>query len=158
VSPIAPSANYPVKAEARAGSTPDASYTGFPGAVMTAHADEANVSAEGSVQKAEQPGQATFGNTRSHTESVLSGKLGRATATSSAQDIDLGGVVKIKSVTSTATAQTDGVKAAGSGGTVVQGMTIADQPAYVDEHGVHIGEQGQPANAVASEVANQALS
>jgi hypothetical protein len=36
-------------------------------------------------------------------------------------------------------------------------MTIAGQPAYVDDQGVHIGEQGQPANAVVSQIANQAL-
>lgn len=153
----APAANYPVKAEARTGSAPDASYTGMPGVVMTAHADPARVAAEGSMQRVEQPGTATYGNVRSTSESTLTGVLGRGVATSTAKDIDLGGVVKIKSVTSTATAQTDGTKASGTGGTVVQGMTIAEQNAYVDDQGVHIGEQGQPANAVASQIANQAL-
>jgi hypothetical protein len=156
--PLGPSIAYPVRAEARAGTAPDASYTQFPGATMTAHADDARVNAEGSIQRAEQSGMATFGNVRSTSESVLSGALGRATANSSAQDIDVGGVIKIKSVTSTATAQTDGVNATATGATVVQGMTIADQPAYVDDQGVHIGAQGQPANAVANEIAAQALS
>jgi hypothetical protein len=157
VAPVAPSLNYPVKAEARAGTTPDASYTQFPGAVMTAHADDAHVTAEGSVQRAEQPGTATYGNVRSTSESILSGRLGRALANSSVNDVDLGGVLKIKSVTSTATAQTDGVAATGAGGTVVQGMTVGGQAAYVDDRGVHIGEQGQPANAVANQLAAQAL-
>ncbi len=154
---VAPSANYPIKAEARMGSTPDASFDGAPGVVMTAHADPARVAAEGALERAEQPGAATFGNVRSNSESTLAGTVGRALATSAANDIDLGGVVKIKSVTSTATAQTDGKTSSGAGGTVVSGMTIAEQPAYVDDQGVHIGEQGQPANAVASQIANQAL-
>jgi hypothetical protein len=157
VGPYAGNANYPVKAEARAGTAPDASFTSMPGVVMTAHADDAHVTAEGSMQKAEQPDMGTFGNVRSNSESVVTGTLGRSTATSSAQDIDMGGVIKIKSVTSTATAQTDGVTASGAGATVVQGMTIGGQPAYVDDQGVHIGEQGQPANAVANEIAAQAL-
>jgi hypothetical protein len=157
VGPYAGNANYPVKAEARAGTAPDASFTSMPGVVMTAHADDAHVVAEGSMQKAEQPGSATFGNVRSNSESVVTGTVGRSTATSSAQDIDMGGVIKIKSVTSTATAQTDGVTASGAGATVVQGMTIGGQPAYVDDQGVHVGEQGQPANAVANEIAAQAL-
>jgi hypothetical protein len=153
----APAANYPIKAEARTGSAPDATFDSAPGIVMTAHADVARVAAEGSVERAEQAGAATFGNVRSNSESTLTGTLGKALATSSATDIDLGGVVKIKSVTSTATAQTDGKASSGAGGTVVSGMTVAEQPAYVDDQGVHIGEQGQPANAVASQIANQAL-
>ncbi|MEY2569104.1 MAG: hypothetical protein QOE35_3633 [Actinomycetota bacterium] len=157
VSPVAPAANYPVKAEARSGTAPDASYTQFPGVTMVAHADDAHVTGEASVQRAEQSGMASYGNVRSSSESALSGSVGRATATSSADDVDLGGVIKIKSVTSTATAQTDGKTSSGAGGTVVQGMTIADQKAYVDDQGVHIGEQGQPANAVANQVAAQAL-
>jgi hypothetical protein len=36
-------------------------------------------------------------------------------------------------------------------------MTVGGQPAYVDEQGVHFGEQGQPANAIVSQIANQAL-
>jgi hypothetical protein len=157
VKEAAPAANYPIKAEARIGSAPDASYDAAPGIVMTAHADAARVAAEASFQRAASPGMATYGNTRSASESTLTGTLGRAVATSSVNDVDLGGVVKIKSVTSTATAQTDGLNATGAGGTVVQGMTIAEQPAYVDDTGLHIGEQGQPANAVASQIANQAL-
>jgi hypothetical protein len=153
----APALNYPVRAEARAGSTPDASFDQMPGVQMKAHADLERVSSSGSVQRASQPGTATFGNTKSTSESTLAGVLGRGLANSVVHDVDIGGVVKIKSVTSTATAQTDGTKSSGSGGTVVQGMTVADQPAYVDDRGVHVGEQGQPANAVANQLANQAL-
>lgn len=154
----APALNYPVKAEARTGEgAPDATYSQMPGVTMTAHADPARVSGESDIQRVEQQGAATYGNVHSSSESTLSGNVGRATASSSVNDVDFGGVIKIKSVTSTATAQTDGARATSAGGTVVQGMTIADQPAYVDDQGVHIGEQGQPANAVANEVAKQAL-
>ena len=89
---------------------------------------------------------------------MLNGTAGQASADSRITKINIGDVIKIDSVTSHARAATDGASPPSSpGSTVVQGMTIAGQPAYVDEQGVHIGEQEQPANAVASQIANQAL-
>src|SRR5205809_231794 len=82
---------------------------------------------------------------------------GAASAESKITKIDIGGVIKIDSVTSTATASTDSTDSTSSGTTVVQGMTIGGQAAYVDDNGVHIGDQGQPANAVVSQIANNAL-
>ena len=100
----------------------------------------------------------SFGNAETIATSVLNSTAGQATASSKITNIDIGGVIKIDSVTSDATATTDGVTSSSSGLTVVQGMTIAGQKAYIDDGGVHIGESGQPANAALSQVANQALS
>jgi hypothetical protein len=150
-------ANYPVRAEARSGSKVDDKYDTFPGATLTAHADAKLATAQGSMKKAEQPGSASFGSADSLSNAVLSDGAGQATATSKVSNINVGNVIKIDSVTSTADGSTDGVTAATTGSTTVQGMTIADQPAYVDEQGVHVGTQGQPANAIASQIANQAL-
>jgi hypothetical protein len=74
--------------------------------------------------------------------------------------VDIGGVVKIKSVTSSAIATTTAAGGGNaSGGTVVQGMTVAGQKVYLDERGLQVGEQGKPeqTNAVAAEAVNQAL-
>jgi hypothetical protein len=150
-------ANYPVRAEARSGTKVDDRYDSFPGATLTAHADPALAVAEGSMKKAEQPGSASFGSATSSSNAALSESKGEATANSKVTDVDIGGVIKIKSVISTATGSTDGATATAGGATTVEGMTIADQPAYVDESGVHIGTQGQPANAIASQIANTAL-
>jgi hypothetical protein len=150
-------ANYPVRAEARSGSKVDDSYTSFPGADLTAHADTVLATAVGSMKKAEQPGSASFGSADSSSNAALADGKGESTATSKVTDIAIGSVIKIGSVISTAQGTTDGVTGSATGSTVVQNMTIADQPAYVDESGVHIGTQGQPANAVASQIANQAL-
>ena len=154
---LAPAANYPVRAEARTGSSPDGSFTSIPGVTLAAHADTAKVEGVASVQSAEQPNVARYGNMRSDSVSTLTGSAGQAAATSVITDIDIGGAVKIKSVTSTATAQTDGAKAQASGGTVVQGLSIGGQAAYVDQDGVHIGQPGQPANDAVNKAANQAL-
>jgi hypothetical protein len=110
-----------------------------------------------SVQGAEQPNVAKYGNMHSDSTSTLTGTAGQAVATSVVTDIDIGGAVKIKSVTSTATGQTDGLQAQATGGTVVQGLTIGGQAAYLDQDGLHIGEPGQPVNAAANQLANQAL-
>src|SRR5205823_13950599 len=81
-----------------------------------------------------------------------------AESSSLVEDISIGDVVKIKSVASSASATTDGVKASGTAATTVSGMTIAGQTATIDDQGLHIGAQGQPANAIANQIAAQALS
>jgi hypothetical protein len=115
-----------------------------------------NAQSIGDVKGASQPGAATYGSMHSESSSTVNGSSVKAVATSLVQNVDIGGVVKIKSLTSTATA-TAGSSQSANGATVVQGMKIAGQDAYVDQTGVHIGTAGQPANATAAAVANQAL-
>ena len=155
-----PLASYPIRAEARTGEgKPDASLDAQ-GATLKAHADPVLAQATATMKAAEGQAGFSFGNAETITNSALTDTAGSSSADSKVTKIDIGGVIKIDSVTSHAEAATDGVAAgAPTGSTVVQGMTIAGQPAYVDDTGVHIGEQpGQPANAVASQIANQALS
>ena len=153
-----PLANYPIRAEARTGENkPDASLDAQ-GATLKAHADPLLAQATATMKAAEGQAGFSFGNAETIANCVMADTTGTAAADSRVTKINIGNVILIDSVTSHAEAATDGV-AAGvpTGATVVQGMTIAGQPAYVDEQGVHIGEQGQPANAVASQIANQAL-
>ncbi|MCU1449754.1 MAG: hypothetical protein JWP02_1924, partial [Acidimicrobiales bacterium] len=152
-----PTLQYPIRAEAHAGSSPDASFNSAPGTNLTAHADDQRVQADASLQSVNQQGMGTFGNIHSFSSSTLTNNAGVALATSVVHDVDFAKVIKIKSVTSTATARTDGATADATGGTVVEGMTIGGQPAYVDDTGVHIGSQGQPANATADQIAAQVL-
>ena len=153
-----PLASYPIRAEARTGeSKPDDSLDAQ-AATLKAHADPALAQATATMKAAEGQAGFSFGNAETIANSILSETSGASSADSKITKIDVGGVIKIDSVTSHAEASTDGVAAgAPSGSTVVQGMTIAGQKAYVDEQGVHIGEQGQPANAIISQIANQAL-
>ena len=154
-----PLANYPIRAEARTGENrPDASLDGQ-ATTLKAHADGVLAQATATMKGADGAAGFSFGNAETVANSVIGETSGAASADSKITKIDIGGVIKIDSVTSHAEASTDGVTAgAASGATVVQGMTIAGQAAYVDEQGVHIGEQpGQPANAIASQIANQAL-
>jgi hypothetical protein len=66
-------------------------------------------------------------------------------------------VIAIESVQSSASATTDGTAADGTSSTTVNGLTIAGQPARVDENGVTIGDANQPLNAVANQLAEQAF-
>ena len=149
--------NYPVRAEARTGQEPPTVTNEIPGAVMTATATAEAVEADARVDSvAGEDG--TFGPSRARTKSFLEGGKGIAEASSVVEKISLaGGVVKIDSVTSTAKALTDGTKASGEAATVVSGMTIGGQPATIGEDGLTIGESDQPLNAVANQIAKQAL-
>jgi hypothetical protein len=158
VKTLSPSLQYPIKAEARAGSAPDASFGQIPGTTLTSHADGNDVHALADVQGASQPGAATYGNLHSDSSSTLNGNSVKALANSVVHDVNLaGGAVKIKTLTSTATATTDGSNSSSNGGTTVSGLTVGGQPAYLDQDGLHIGSSNQPANAAAAEAANQVL-
>lgn len=151
-------ANYPVRAESRTGQNPPESHNNLiAGTDLTTTALNDQVSADAVINKAAGiPG--IFGTTQTHSLVKTTDLGGLSESTSLVQDINLGeGVIKIESVSSRATASTDGVKSTGEAVTVVNGMTIGGQPAYVDQDGLHFGEQNQPVNAIANQIAQQAL-
>lgn len=150
--------NYPIRAEARSGTSPDATYNQVPAADLTAHADASRVEGVAQVKGADQPGGATYGTMRSNSASTLANNQAKAVASSTVNNIALaGGAVKIASVTSTAQAVSDGSKSTTGGGTTVADMTVGGQRAYFDQTGVHAGAAGQPVNAAADQILNQAL-
>src|SRR4051794_4233666 len=158
VKTASPALQYPIRAESRAGSAPDAAYGQLPGVTLTSHADGNDVHAIADVQSATQPGSVTYGNMHSDSSSTLNGNSIKALANSTMQNIDIGGgAVKIQSLISTATATTDGSNSAANGATLVKGLTIGGQGAFLDQDGLHIGSSNQPANAAASAAANQVL-
>ena len=150
--------NDPVRAEAHTGQNPPTTtYRGAPGTLMTATAKPDLVEALATVDSS--AGAGTFGPSRTHAITTLEGASGKATSDSLVQNISLAaGAVKIDSVSSTATATTDGTTSNGDAHTVVNGMTVGGQPATIDDKGLHIGSQNQPANAIANQIAQQALS
>jgi hypothetical protein len=153
----APMASYPIRAEARTGEdTPDRSLD-TQAATLKAHADPLLANATATMKGATGQAGFSFGNAETIASSTLNDNAGAASAESKITKLDIGGVIKIDSVTSTANATTTASDSQSSGSTVVQGMTIGGQDAYVDDSGVHIGKQGQPANAIASQIANNAL-
>lgn len=149
--------NYPLRAASRSGDNPPTNSLSSPAAELTTTTEAEKVTADAVVAQSV-AATGTAGTTQSHSKVEQTNDGGVAEASSKVLDIDLGGVIKIEQVISTAKAITDGTKAEGATSTTVSGLTVGGQPAYIDEEGLHIGEQNQPANAVANQIAQQALS
>jgi hypothetical protein len=149
--------NNPVRAEARTGQNPPTTTNNStPGTSMVATAKADLVDAAATVNNSS--GGGSFGPSHTHALTALLGATAKSASDSLVQNISLaGGVVKIDSVSSVAEATTDGAKSGGDAHTVVNGMTIGGMPATIDDKGLHIGTQDQPANAAANQIAQQAL-
>jgi hypothetical protein len=85
------------------------------------------------------------------------GKLA-ANAVSDIDNIDIAGVFKAASLSSSVNEQSvGGSTPTGSSQLAVHNLTIAGQQAYVDGSGVHVGSPGQPPNPAINGVVNKAL-
>jgi hypothetical protein len=143
--------NDPVRAEARTGQNPPTTtYNNVPGTSLTATAKSDLVSADASVVNA-LASSGTFGPARAFGKTALVGGTGTAEASNIVNDISLaGGAVTIKSVSSSASAKTDGAKGSGKTSNAIVGLSIGGQPATIDEQGVHA------ANVAAQQTLSQA--
>lgn len=150
--------NDPVRAEARSGGTQRSTYTQLPGTVLSAAATSDVVTASSQTGTTSLP-VATMGSFSGSTRTAFTSAtraVGRATGL--VQDLRLaGGVIRIGSVTSTATATDDGVTTSGSGSTVVSGMSVAGVPVSVDDKGLHVAATSTPLATQAVSDAVQAL-
>ncbi|HEV3354043.1 MAG TPA: choice-of-anchor P family protein [Acidimicrobiales bacterium] len=151
--------NDPVRAEARSAGPTDASYTQVPGVTMSSHVDGNGATSVASLQGADVPTSATFGNITTKTATAVDGTTASSTADSKLSHLSFaGGVVTIDSLTSNATATSNGVTGGGTATTLADGVKVAGQPATLDETGLHVGSSGTPINAAANQIAQQALS
>lgn len=151
--------NYPVRAEARApGGPEEESFGDVPGVTMDAAAAESRSAAASDLQSTEVPGLVRFAGGSSESVSELT-DVATADAVSTLSDVELGGgLITIESVTSTATATSDGQAASGSGETVLSGVTVAGVPATIDEHGLRLQEsEVAPLGDAANEIAEQTI-
>ena len=154
--PEAGQLNYPVRAEASSSGQQEVAAS--PGMSASAKGPTAEAVA---LFDGYNGGEAmTFGNIESRSSTGLEGDLGVARASTNITDFVLGGQIKIKSIKTSAGASTDGTTGKAEGETLVSGVEIAGQPAYVDQDGVHAGTQGQPnpADAVTQLLIDQVLS
>ncbi|MCU1372759.1 MAG: hypothetical protein JWO68_45 [Actinomycetia bacterium] len=149
--------NYPVRAESRTGETPSTKTLDGPGFALRSTSLDNLVESDAHVQSANS-GLLGLGAVTALARSQIDDAGGTADASSTTQNISIAGVLKIQSVTSTATATSSGDKGEGDAKTVVSGVTVADQPATIDEGGLHLADQqGTPIGAVSNQIADQAL-
>ncbi|MCU1450300.1 MAG: hypothetical protein JWP02_2470 [Acidimicrobiales bacterium] len=151
--------NDPVRAEARSAGPTDVSYNQVPGVTMSSHVDGNGATSVASVQGAEVPSAATFGNVTTKSETKRDATTASAFANSTLAHLSFaGGLLTMQSLESKATASSDGAKGAGGGTTLASGVKVQGQPATIDETGVHVGSSSAPANDAANQIAQQALS
>ncbi|MDQ1536641.1 MAG: hypothetical protein QOE58_1034, partial [Actinomycetota bacterium] len=149
--------NYPVRAEAKnnAGTVTN---TGYPGLTMTATSRPASSSAQAELTGADAASSLSVHNTRAESSTRLAGPASaRASSKASLQALTIAGVVKIASIQSTASAVSDGVKAAGAGSTTLQGATVAGVPVTIDDTGVHAATAHEVVPGQAQQTVNTAL-
>lgn len=149
--------NYPVRAEARTGASPETvTNDQVQGTSMKATAKDTSTSAAATVDDMSAEAAGTFGSIKGTTDTSLTGpRAAVSKAFSSVSDISFAaGVVRIGSVTSTAEATTDGTKATVKGSTTVSGATIGGVPVTIDERGVTVQEANNP---LATSAVNAAL-
>jgi hypothetical protein len=129
--------NDPVRADAYTNvGSPTSSYD-VPGTTMTASALPARVAADAAVSSTTTMTVGTAGSTSSHADVQLTGSAtATAHAHSEVKDLTVAGVVRIASVVSDATAETNGVTSSAKGATTATGITVAGVPVTVDDRGV----------------------
>ena len=154
--PEAGQLNYPVRAEAS--SSGQQQVTAEPG--MSAKADGPTAEAVALFDGYDGGESMKFGNVESRSTTALEGSLGVARAATTITDFNFGGQITIRSIKTSAGASTDGTTGKAEGSTLVEGLEVAGQPAWVDENGVHAGDQNQPnpADAAAQLIIDQVLS
>ena len=153
--------NSPIRAESRTGAGPDTvTNSSYPGTTMVATAKDDVVSAKADVASSSSTPVGNFGNTTSNTLVKLMGPAQAiGTAFSRADDVNLaGGQITIGSVTSTVEATTDGKKASAKGRTLVNDVRIAGVPVTIDDRGITVQGQNNPANATAASAVNTVVS
>ena len=151
--------NYPVRAEAFAPQGPaEDRNEDVPGAVLHATATTARTSGTGSAENVGDRANVFVGSASSNAVTALAGGLATGEATGEVNDFSLG-VLKIGSVSSRAKVTTNGTEGKSEGGTVASDVTVAEQPATIDERGLTIGDSTSPSpvDAVANQVAREAL-
>lgn len=158
--------NDPVQASASTGTSRTHSSISAPsGSTMTASVDPTGPTDEHATATSAMAGgglgpAGTTGESKSN--STIDFDSGTAVLSvmsdSTAADMDIAGVVRIGSVTSSASARAvNGGTPKLSGSTDFHDMSIAGQAAYLDGSGVHIGAPGAPAGPAAVESVDAAL-
>jgi hypothetical protein len=156
--PVYQNLNDSYKAEVQSSDNKTTVTKSNPGVDMTATANDKLTSAATVMAGAKLPGVGdTFGTTTTSSSIKLTGpNTAVIDAVSVMRNVKLGGgALSFDSVKSVAHAVTDGKKASGSTGTVVNGMKIAGVPVTVDNKGVHI--KGQGSNLPSLDALNSAL-
>jgi hypothetical protein len=159
--------NDPVQASASSGtgntsqSTTTPAGTRMDASVQPSGPNDQHASADSVLAGGGLGSAGTIGSSSSATTIDFDSSTGAldVTATSSAHDLSVDGIVRIGSFRSSASAvSTAGATPRLTGATAFTDMTIAGQSVYVDGTGPHVGSPGQPAGPAEIDAVDAALS
>ena len=147
--------NYPVKAEASASGGDRDEQTVGP---MNALVDGASSTAHTAITDFNSPAVVSAARIVTKSRSFLEDGKVIAIAETTLQGLEIGGLIKIDTVKTTARAETDGSQATTDHDVVIAGVTVQGQGATIDEKGLHLGASNadNPLTPVVAG-ANQAL-
>jgi hypothetical protein len=134
-----PIPDYPLVVESR--EFEGAKHNEQPGVTMSSDVDPERAVAIADAGGLAIPGVFAVRASRTVSTALLEGGVVTGTSTSAVEGIDLGGMVQIDSIVSTASVVTDAVTATCDGGVVVNGVTVDGRAATIDEDGLHLGDE-----------------
>jgi hypothetical protein len=151
--------NDPMKAQAQTGAGKPVDKNDQNGITQEAVAKPATMTATSTITASKVPQVSeAFGKTTATSAIKIRGpKTALVTASSTLRDVSLaGGLVKISSISSTATATSNTVTGTGKAATTVSGATIAGIPVTIDSNGIEVKGKGSKRPALTDQV-NKAL-
>lgn len=129
---------YPFRISASSGSgSPTARLAPAPGLESSVTAQGSSSQAEASTPRASGPAIINVGSARAHAATRTDGSSVTVNASSSINDLDLLGLLTIKSVSSEVSATSDGATTTATGGTVITGALVMGEPVDIDADGIH---------------------
>ena len=137
--PSTPIPDYPVVVESR--EFEDSKHNEQPGITMSSDVDPDRAVVIADAGGFALPGVMRTASSRTVSTSLLEPGLVSGSSTSTVYGVDIGGLVKIDSISSTATVTSDATASVCAGTTTVKGATVAGQPATLDGEGLHVAEQ-----------------
>jgi hypothetical protein len=143
-----PIPDYPIVVESR--EFEDPKHNEQPGFTMSSDVDPDSAVAIADAGGIAIPGVLSVHSSRTVSTSLLESGIVSAISTSTLDGIELGGVVKIDSIVSTASVTTDAVTSTCGGDVVVSGVSVNGQAATIDAEGLHLqGQSVLPAGPLA---------
>jgi hypothetical protein len=141
--------NYPVRAESFYPQGPTRANSQAGTVVMESSAQAGSADAASSLNSFGVPLLGTVGTQSSMASNGFDDQGAFSMVRGAANDISIaGGLVKIQSVVSTATARSDGDRGTVAGTTTVQGASVAGHAVSIDADGVHVEGQGTGTAAI----------
>jgi hypothetical protein len=138
-----PVPDYPVVVESR--EFEPAKHNEQPGITMSSDVDPDRAVVIADAGGLSIPGVVTVRSARTVSTSLLEGSTVTAVSTTTLEQVAVGDVLTIDELVSTSRVTSDATTATCEGGVAVTGVSLAGQPATIDEEGVHVEGAGAPA-------------